>query len=1041
MPQRPFFAQDPSARVGKVDPRIVALLSRDDQELAELQAGERTQLAKRSARIKDLESAIASTSDAAERKRLEREHSRLRRARISPLSTGICLPNDATPGRDRWIRREQLHLSALIRFDGTDEELAVHDVVVRGRIGDVVSAWIPVDELRELVARRSVRAVELARALQPELADAVGATYSNAVALHPTETGAGVLIGIVDDALDLHHPEFRNSDGTTRVLKLFDHLAGKEYDEGLINHELLDPEGTSPIYSLVPHQPGSRDHGTAVAGCAAGNGSGIASSPQPGPTPGPGFAPGASLAFVAYAPPFPEGAFGESADIVSGIDELFSFADAKGLPCVVNLSLGDDLGPHDGTTLIERAIDQALLWPGRVVTVSAGNSHDYHPHVCSEVDDGATVAFELEYSQGSGALGPVDPSVSDAIEIWYDPPGELELTVVVPADVGAGLGTTTTIGPISPSSASAAVPPSTTLLANGVKVVVVSHLDDPRNDDHVIRIEIVVPGGGRVPLGTWQLQLKATAGPVSAVDAWVDRNNSGLAKWVSPAVLDETTLGCPASAASAITVGSHARVTPSGLYPSTFSGRGPTRDGAAKPELAALGEHVSVPLAQTRTAKGAVGWYHSVDVSGTSFAAPMAAGAAALLFGCRGSDATWIDIRDALVGSALDLPPGGVDLESGAGALRLDGACGTTAKKVDVWLRDDTADPGLEPFSGPVFWRSPDVELVDANGDPLGNNPWHDPNAPWTTVVRVTVRNRGSQASGPTTVHLYWADPGTNLPFPGAWHAQGFFVGAGFALPGNAVQVDALPPGGHATVEFAWSPPAPGGNLAGDDHYCLLVRAENAADPSFVQPGGFESIRSRNNLALFNVHVWVVAPMRAMAPGPDREREREREREERRREFVSRFLVAGSAGVDGLRVVAHGFEGEVDLVLPFACLPWREASRLDRVGPRPPFGRRREDPLGDLSVRLEGQDVERRTGARGARQLVVDDGVAVLTLAGRTLTLPALAIGRRARVPAAIRVRGAQVGAKSGWIDVCQFSDGGRLGGVSIELRPGGREA
>lgn len=1061
MPQRPFFAQDPSARVGKVDARIVALLSRDDQGLAQLQADERAQLAERRARIATLEGAIAATSDAAKQKVLERELARLSHARISPLSTGICLPRDDTPGRERWVRRDEIHLSALIRFDGADEELAAHDVVVRARIGDVVSAWIPIESLRELVARGSVRAVELACALHGDLGDAVGATYTNAVDLHTHgETGAGVLIGIVDDAIDLHHPEFRNADGTTRLVKLFDHSAGAEYDASQIDKELLAPEAGDPIYTLVPHAPAGRGHGTGVAGCAAGNGSGVATAPVPGPTPGKGLAPGAAIAFVAYAPPFPEEVFGESADVVKGVDELFALADANGLPCVVNLSLGDDLGPHDGTTLLEKAIDAALLWPGRVVTVSAGNSHDDHPHVRSEVPDGATLELELEYQSKVGVDGAaIDPTASDALEIWYQGAGSLDLKVEVPADVGAGLAATTSIGTISPTPASAATPASVTTLANGVQVVVVSQTGDPRNGDHLIRVEIVVPPGERVPLGTWRFELEASGGSVAPVDAWVDRNNAGLRQWVAPAPLDETTLGCPATAASAITVGSHTRIAPP-VYPSAFSGRGPTRTGDAKPDLAALGEKVTVPLAETRTAKGAIGSYQSVAGYGTSYSAPMVAGAAALLFDCHGASATWLDVKETLMARASDLAPPGADLDSGAGSLLLDGACDGIARKVDVWLRDDATDTGPEPFTGPVFWRSPDVELVDAGGMSLGRNPRHDPSTSWTTVVRVTVRNRGTQAAGPTTVHLYWADPGTNLPFPAAWHTQGFFVGAGFAVPGNAVTVDAIPAGGQATVEIAWGPPAPGGNLAGDDHYCLLVRAENAADPSFVAPGGFESIRARNNLALFNVHVLVVPPPFSFAPPRRGEREREGERDgergrerdgERHREgereaelahrgereaLISRFLVVGSAGVDGLRVDARGFEGEVDLVLPFACLPWREASRLDRVGPRPPFGAKAEDPLRALSALVEGPEVERRTGARGARRLLVEDGVAVLTLAGRELALPALSIERRARVPAALRVRGARVGEKSGWIDVCQLSDGGRLGGVSIELRP-----
>jgi hypothetical protein len=56
-------------------------------------------------------------------------------------------------------------------------------------------------------------------------------------------------------------------------------------------------------------------------------------------------------------------------------------------------------------------------------------------------------------------------------------------------------------------------------------------------------------------------------------------------------------------------------------------------------------------------------------------------------------------------------------------------------------------------------------------------------------------------------------------------------------------------------VDFAWAPPAPGSNLAGDNHFCLLVRLEHQADVSNIGAGGFPSIPASNNLGLRNVGV------------------------------------------------------------------------------------------------------------------------------------------------------------------------------------------
>src|SRR5688572_26870122 len=122
MPQRDFFSQG-AGRGGKVDPRIVSLLTRSDQQLAQLQADERRQLAARRARIRTLEKELLQTTDDQRRQVIEAQLRILRSQRISPLTTGIALPRSDTPGRPRWVRQDEIHLSALIEFDGSVQDL------------------------------------------------------------------------------------------------------------------------------------------------------------------------------------------------------------------------------------------------------------------------------------------------------------------------------------------------------------------------------------------------------------------------------------------------------------------------------------------------------------------------------------------------------------------------------------------------------------------------------------------------------------------------------------------------------------------------------------------------------------------------------------------------------------------------------------------------------------------------------------------------------------------------------------------------------
>lgn len=91
------------------------------------------------------------------------------------------------------------------------------------------------------------------------------------------------MIGIVDSGIDYENSDFRNTDGTTRILALWDQTIqngkppegyhiGTEFTSEQIN-EALSMEVKEERYRIVPSRDTS-GHGTAVAGIAAGNGRG-----------------------------------------------------------------------------------------------------------------------------------------------------------------------------------------------------------------------------------------------------------------------------------------------------------------------------------------------------------------------------------------------------------------------------------------------------------------------------------------------------------------------------------------------------------------------------------------------------------------------------------------------------------------------------------------------------------------------------------------------------------------------------------------------
>ncbi|MBV9949127.1 MAG: S8 family serine peptidase, partial [Myxococcales bacterium] len=163
--------------------------------------------------------------------------------------------------------------------------------------------------------------------------------------------GEGTLVGIADTGIDPTHGDFLDASGGTRVAWLLDLTsppAGMHPDleqkfgtamDGVVVKgavwakadidALLAANATDPL-------PGDEvGHGTLVAACAAGSDRRYQ-----------GVAPAAGLLVAKLTGS--EGGIAND-DLMRGVAFLFDRADAMGLPVVVNLSIGTDYGPHDGT--------------------------------------------------------------------------------------------------------------------------------------------------------------------------------------------------------------------------------------------------------------------------------------------------------------------------------------------------------------------------------------------------------------------------------------------------------------------------------------------------------------------------------------------------------------------------------------------------------------------------------------------------------------------------------------------------------------------
>ncbi|MDQ6436938.1 S8 family serine peptidase [Mesorhizobium sp. LHD-90] len=519
----------------------------------------------------------------------------------------------------------------------------------------IVTGRIPAQRIESVRSRGFVKSLKAGQRLAPALAAGVeetGAAPASLPAGAMANGGAGVVVGIVDYGCDFAHRNFLSASGSTRLLSIWkqDRSSGMSaavpYGREFTRAEIDAALRQADPYSALGYGPGldtpfsTGTHGTHVMDIAAGNGNGSGAA---------GFAPNADLVFVDVAhddiaffgPEVVGSRFGDSAQLLEAIKYIVTKADGR--PCVVNISLGTNGGPHDGTTLVEEGIDSLVSGaPDRAVTIAASNSYDDGIHYAGRVAAGDTHDIVWRVPFGNVSHG--------EFELWYPGADRISLELIAPG--GNGL---VTVSPGNNASATGA--------AGGIEIFAANRLDDPNNGDNMINVFLERTASG----GDWTLRLHGDAITDGSFHAWIERDNRSQSAFAPPH--DNThTVGSISCGKLAIVVGSYDAHKPSRPI-SWFSSAGPTRDGREKPELSGPGHAVVAAHSRTRTG--------TTLKSGTSMAAPAVAGIVALMFAEARSRGLQLDIRqvrDILVRTARRNPPPGTAWDDRYGAGRVDAA-------------------------------------------------------------------------------------------------------------------------------------------------------------------------------------------------------------------------------------------------------------------------------------------------------------------------------------------------------------------------------
>jgi subtilisin family serine protease len=533
-----------------------------------------------------------------------------------------------------------------VRIPGGSAALRRAGFDAQALTSDIAQLRITADELRRLVAQPNVVALEERRILRPLLDASTTAVGAPTARAETGIDGTGVFIGIVDTGVDFRHADLRHADGTSRVAaildfahprgdlhpELFDYNGGAIWLQPDIDATLAaEAAGAQPAIPVEEHD--TNGHGTHVSGITASNGRATARGLPAGRYVG--MAPGAELIAI-------QGTHGDATftdtDVIAGCRFAIEYAGSLGRPVVVNLSLGSNAGPHDGTSALEIALDE--LFPGdrrsSAVVVASGNEGNRDQHAAG---------WALGTSVSVAAISP-SSNQSDAqlaFEIWHT--GSFAITVVSPSGKR--------FGPAKPSALynGPASKEGMVLIDNGSMPGARADARKPAS------VAIVGPAGGAPAAGTWTLVFE---GQASRWDVWItDQPEASTSARFSDHVSEDGRLDMPATAHNAIVTGSfvtkntwttvdETMVTrPSVLgTPSTFSSSGPTADGRFAPDVLAPGEYIVSTLSQDALPDNPSSAFfvgpashltwaddglHGV-LRGTSQAAPHVAGAIALLF-------------------------------------------------------------------------------------------------------------------------------------------------------------------------------------------------------------------------------------------------------------------------------------------------------------------------------------------------------------------------------------------------------------------------
>lgn len=300
----------------------------------------------------------------------------------------------------------------IVELNDASFDLSGYVNEVMSQIDEFVIVNVTAPQMEKLAELSEVKRIEMGYECEPLMKAARAATGVDDVhagtGLDQAYTGKGVVVGLFDTGLDPNHINFKDANGNLRVKRFWAYMN----NTGRPTTSLTDAVAISSYTT----EDANETHGTHVLGIMAGGYTGAADYAASAPNnkwvmtkqgdagssvPYYGVAHDADIA-ITCGPLY-------QASMLDGVQNIVNYAKSVGKPCVVNLSIGNNVGPHDGTDAWSVSLDR--LGKDAIICIAAGNEGENNLSINTYGDKIKT--FVGTASNPSRASGSVDIWGSD----------------------------------------------------------------------------------------------------------------------------------------------------------------------------------------------------------------------------------------------------------------------------------------------------------------------------------------------------------------------------------------------------------------------------------------------------------------------------------------------------------------------------------------------------------------------------------------------------------------------------------------------------